>query len=344
MESIALRRARIAGTPAAMRQRAAGWEDCAVADADGGFGEGGGYRDDDGYCDAGGYDAGGYDDATQLWMPGEAQGRSEEEQPRIVGSALEMLGGVRPHESERRGADRRVVLDKGVRDGAAGNDAEDDAEGDAGDAFEDAVLGRAEPRFIVTPGACAVIVLVLVTALCACLVLLIKQGNALARFAQGEESGYAVSSSASKRSSGSTGSTGSGASGNSDGLESSAGASGSASPSAATGGDGNTSGMPQNGSDAQASASGGQKSGVSDGAASDGTASSGAASPGSGLVNLNTATSEQLQTVKGIGPATAQKIIDYRQTHGPFTSVDDLVNVDGIGAKTVNKLRGQVTV
>jgi competence protein ComEA len=61
-------------------------------------------------------------------------------------------------------------------------------------------------------------------------------------------------------------------------------------------------------------------------------------------VNLNTATREELDAVKGIGPVKAQAIIDYRKQHGPFKSVDDLKNVRGFGEKTVAKMRGELTV
>ena len=57
------------------------------------------------------------------------------------------------------------------------------------------------------------------------------------------------------------------------------------------------------------------------------------------LLNINTATAEELQTLPNIGEATAQRIMDYRTQHGDFTSVDALQNVKGIGAKTLEKLR-----
>lgn len=64
----------------------------------------------------------------------------------------------------------------------------------------------------------------------------------------------------------------------------------------------------------------------------------------SNLVNLNTADSTQLQQIKGVGPVMAQKIIDYRSSIGRFTSVDQLLKVSGIGQKTLEKMRGQVTI
>jgi competence protein ComEA len=61
-------------------------------------------------------------------------------------------------------------------------------------------------------------------------------------------------------------------------------------------------------------------------------------------VNLNTATKDELDAVKGIGPAKAQAIIDYRTKNGPFKSVDDLKNVNGFGDKTVAKMRSELSV
>ena len=57
------------------------------------------------------------------------------------------------------------------------------------------------------------------------------------------------------------------------------------------------------------------------------------------LLNINTASAEELQTLPNIGIQMAQKIVDYRTQHGKFASVDALQNVKGIGAKTLEKLR-----
>lgn len=61
-------------------------------------------------------------------------------------------------------------------------------------------------------------------------------------------------------------------------------------------------------------------------------------------VNLNTAGVDELDSVKGIGKAKAQAIVDYRTKNGPFKSVDDLKGVKGFGEKSVAKLRSELTV
>lgn len=64
--------------------------------------------------------------------------------------------------------------------------------------------------------------------------------------------------------------------------------------------------------------------------------------PAAGPINLNTATIEQLDTLDGIGPVTAQKILDWRAQHGGFRSVDDLAQIPGIGPKRLAALREKV--
>jgi len=62
------------------------------------------------------------------------------------------------------------------------------------------------------------------------------------------------------------------------------------------------------------------------------------------VVNVNSANSAQLQTLKGIGPTKAEEILKYRKSHGVFKTVDELVNVKGIGPKTLEKMKPQLAV
>lgn len=64
----------------------------------------------------------------------------------------------------------------------------------------------------------------------------------------------------------------------------------------------------------------------------------------SAVININTADSAALQELPGVGESKAQAIIDFRETEGPFTAVDDLKNVSGIGDKTFEKLAPLITV
>lgn len=64
----------------------------------------------------------------------------------------------------------------------------------------------------------------------------------------------------------------------------------------------------------------------------------------SGLININTADSAELQNIPGVGPATAEKIINYRNENGKFKSVEEIKNVSGIGDKTFDKMKNKITV
>ena len=65
---------------------------------------------------------------------------------------------------------------------------------------------------------------------------------------------------------------------------------------------------------------------------------------GDGPVNVNTASASQLEELPGVGPATAEAIIAHRDQHGPFGSVDELIDVRGIGEAKLEQLRDLVTV
>lgn len=63
----------------------------------------------------------------------------------------------------------------------------------------------------------------------------------------------------------------------------------------------------------------------------------------SGLVNINTASASELDTLPGIGPAYAERIITYREEHGGFSNIEELQEVAGIGPKTYEKLKDMIT-
>ncbi|HUF39810.1 MAG TPA: ComEA family DNA-binding protein [Anaerolineales bacterium] len=75
-----------------------------------------------------------------------------------------------------------------------------------------------------------------------------------------------------------------------------------------------------------------------------GTSAEPAASPPGGLVDINNATLAQLESLPGIGPAIAQRIIDYREDNGPFAKISDIVNVSGIGPATYEQIKDRITV
>ena len=62
------------------------------------------------------------------------------------------------------------------------------------------------------------------------------------------------------------------------------------------------------------------------------------------LIDINHASQSELQRISGVGPATAKRIIEYRNSHGSFSRVEDLLNVRGIGAAKLNQIRSQVVI
>lgn len=63
-----------------------------------------------------------------------------------------------------------------------------------------------------------------------------------------------------------------------------------------------------------------------------------------GKININTASLEQLQTLEGIGPKKAERIILFRKEHGNFEVIEDIMKIDGIGRKTFEKFKDNITV
>jgi len=62
------------------------------------------------------------------------------------------------------------------------------------------------------------------------------------------------------------------------------------------------------------------------------------------LIDINTASNAELDTLPGIGPTTAQKIIDYREQNGPFVNTEDIINISGIGPGTYERIKDLITV
>ncbi len=62
------------------------------------------------------------------------------------------------------------------------------------------------------------------------------------------------------------------------------------------------------------------------------------------LININTASLEELDELPGIGPTIAQRIIDYRDANGPFQTIEDLLNVSGVGPSTFEQIKDLITV
>jgi len=69
-----------------------------------------------------------------------------------------------------------------------------------------------------------------------------------------------------------------------------------------------------------------------------------AANPDVDLIDINTATLEEFDSLPGIGPTTAQKILEYRDANGPFAAIEDIMNVSGIGPSTFEDIKDLITV
>lgn len=62
------------------------------------------------------------------------------------------------------------------------------------------------------------------------------------------------------------------------------------------------------------------------------------------LVNINTASSEELRLLKGVGASVAERIIEYRETHGGFSNIEEIMNVKGIGEKVFEEIKNNICV
>lgn len=87
-----------------------------------------------------------------------------------------------------------------------------------------------------------------------------------------------------------------------------------------------------------------QATGAAGGSSAASSAASGSVGSVGALVNINTASLTELDALEGVGPATAQKIIDYRTANGPFKTIDEIKNVSGIGDAKFAAMKDSITV
>lgn len=214
--------------------------------------------------------------------------------------------------------DLTVIPDTGARQKAAFTELSGVRGSDRDERFSDrARHGRPRLRFGATQALAAILIMVMVT--CASLTLLIRQA---VNYAAVEAASSAQTTDSGSESGDATDSAG-------DATDS---------------GDGATSGDAAAGRDA---APGSDDAGTTRSETPQPTSEPQAQQPEQPVdtrVDLNTATLEQLDAIPGIGPVTAQKILDHRVTIGRYSSVDQLLDVPGIGVKTLEKIRPEVKV
>lgn len=219
-------------------------------------------------------------------------------------------------------------------------------DGDDG-AFAASHATAAMPRLTFRPVHALAAVLLLMCALCASLTMLIQQSLNYAAARDSGHDGVGVSADASGSDAGSdSGSDGGDASASADARSGQGGASaedGSGAASSSSGAAGDASGSSASGGagSGDASGSGGASAGSGSDSGSGGTAP---AAPDDGRIDLNTAGLNELDSITGVGPVIAQRILDHRAQIGRFASVDELLDVKGIGPKTLEKMRPQVVV
>ena len=199
---------------------------------------------------------------------------------------------------------------------------------------EEIISSKTSPRFHMKPVHTLALMLILVAALCASLTMLISQSLTYQRVQNEKAGAFAIENDDTSREKPSF----SDLKGNNKNDDEEKSVSNESDEN--SGGDGNSG---SDGGDVSKGDSGSNKSDSSSKSdrSNENTASN---QSNTGRININTATLDQLQTLKGIGPKTAARIIAQRKRVGYFRSLEDLMQIKGIGPKTLNKFRGNVDV
>lgn len=204
---------------------------------------------------------------------------------------------------------------------------------------------RDRARMLLSPGHAMAIILILTTALCASLTLLVIQGLNITRAGAVEQVAQADRGDGMRQDEGGQGA------GTSDAGGSEASPPGGQAGAAQQGADAATGQSQEGNSQPQEGSAQSRETGEASQTQDGDQAQTGAQtptpaqpSPDDGLIDINTATAAELDEIKGVGPATAEKIIALREQRGGFSSVDELLDVPGIGPRTLEKMRPQITV